>query len=169
MTFARTAPSPEQRQADKDARRAALCTPSRALSRGTYAGTTAAAAPKSAPYRDLMLLQMQHGRPCKLLAVADCLLSDGSTTVACHENQGKGMGSKVSDERSAGGCYRCHCWYDQSGAPRAEKRRMFMAAHLRQVLEWRRIAADPAEPERFRNAARRALERLNATPVGEAP
>jgi hypothetical protein len=26
---------------------------------------------------------------------------------------------------------------------------------------------DPNEPERFRKAARRALERLNATPLGE--
>lgn len=77
------------------------------------------------------------------------------------------MGIKQSDAFTAWGCAACHCWYDQSGAPRAEKRRLFMAAHLRQVLEWRRIAADTAEPERFRQAARRALEQLNATPLGE--
>jgi hypothetical protein len=28
---------------------------------------------------------------------------------------------------------------------------------------------DAGEPERFRKAARRALERLNATPIGETP
>lgn len=161
----------ERREAEKERHLKALCQPVRSLHRGTYTGTTAAAVPKSQPYRDPVLLEMQRARACKLLAVSNCLelRGDRSTTVACHENQGKGMGIKAGDERTVGGCWQCHCWYDTGTSPRLEKRRAFMAAHLRQVLEWRLIAQDPTEPERFRAAARRALERLNATPVTEEP
>lgn len=132
----------------------------------SYAGTTTPA-PKPQTYRDPVLLEMQRGRPCKFLAVEACETTRGESTVAAHENQGKGMGIKASDAKSAGGCWPCHSWYDQGTAPRAEKRRAFMAAHLRQVLEWRAIVADPSEPERYRRAAQRALEELNATPVGD--
>jgi hypothetical protein len=76
------------------------------------------------------------------------------------------MALKQSDEYSVWGCAACHDWYDRSGAPRAEKRRAFMAAHLRQVQAWRVIASDPSEPERFRKAAAWALSTLNATPTG---
>jgi hypothetical protein len=140
--------------------------PLRPLERSvSYAGTTSAK-PKEPPHRDPVLLEMQRGRPCKFLCVANCRMTSGETTVAAHENQGKGMGIKASDAKSAGACYPCHVWYDQSAAPRAEKRRAFMAAHLRQVLEWRVIVADTMEPERYRKAAQRALDALGATPVG---
>ncbi len=75
------------------------------------------------------------------------------------------MAAKVSDAYTCWGCAACHEWYDRSGAPRAEKRRMFMVAHLRQVETWRVIATSPTEPERYRRAALWALERLGATPV----
>lgn len=132
----------------------------------SYAGTTTPA-PKPQTYRDPVLLEMARGRRCLLLAVEGCQGASGLTTVACHRNEGKGMGQKQSDAYTTWGCVACHGWYDRSGAPRAEKRRAFMAAHLRQVLEWRRIATDPSEPERFRKAAQRALDELKATPLGD--
>jgi hypothetical protein len=131
----------------------------------SYEGTTNAR-PKNPPHRDPVLLEMQRGRPCKFLAVEACETTRGESTVAAHENEGKGMGIKASDAKSAGACYPCHVWYDQSAAPKAEKRRAFMVAHLRQVLEWREIVSNPAEPKRYRKAAQRALDALNATQVG---
>ena len=136
------------------------------LHRGTYAGGTTGAAPKDEAYRDPVLLEMARGRPCLLLVPGVCNHRQ-DTTVACHQNEGKGMGIKAPDSSSCWGCLACHTWYDQGPAPRRQKRMVFMGAHSRQVLAWRQVAADPAEPERFRRAARRALEHLNASPFGE--
>ena len=138
--------------------------PPKTLHKAVMGGETCAAAPKIAPLRDQALRDMAENRPCLLLVPGTCNHRT-DTTVLCHENQGKGMGTKQSDERAVFGCAACHDWYDRSGAPREQKRAAFMSAHLRQVLAWRQIASDPAEPERFRRSARRALERLNATPL----
>lgn len=157
----------KDREAKRAAQRAALLVPSRSLHRGTYSGgVSGEAVPKSQPLRDQALRDMAEGRPCMFLIPAVCNVRQ-ETTVLCHENQGKGTGTKQSDERAAWGCAACHEWYDRSGAPREAKRAAFMGAHSRQVLAYRVVATDPSEPERFRNAARRALERLNATPIGE--
>lgn len=156
----------QQLSEKREQERAARAIPARTLHRGNYGGTTSGPAPKSESHRDLTLLQMAHGRPCLLLVPGVCNHRQ-DTTVACHENQSKGMAIKASDERSAWGCFACHIWYDTGRAPRTLKRETFMAAHLRQVLAWRVIATDPAEPERYRAAAKRALERLNATPLPE--
>src|SRR3990167_11406621 len=94
---------------------------------------------KSDPGRNKNLLDMANGRRCLLTAVHNCRTTDGTTTVACHQNEGKGFGLKRPDFMSVWGCVNCHAWYDQSGAPRAEKRRAFDAAHIRQVQEWRHI------------------------------
>ena len=118
------------------------------------------AVPKDAPGRNQALLDMAQGRRCLLLAVEACETTRGLSTVACHRNEGKGLSLKQSDERSAWGCAPCHRWLDQSGSPRAEKRRAFDAAHILQVAEWRRIEQDQSEPERFRKAARWALDRI---------
>lgn len=118
------------------------------------------AVPKEAPGRNRALLDMAQGRRCLLLAVECCEGASGLSTVACHQNEGKGMAQKQSDEKSVFGCRPCHEWLDRSGAPRAEKRRAFDAAHIMQVVEWRRIEQDPSEPERFRKAARWALDRI---------
>lgn len=117
---------------------------------------------KDEPYRDPALLDMAQGRPC-LLLVPGCCNHRLDTTVACHENQDKGMGTKRPDDRSVWGCVACHRWYDQSGAPREQKRATFDAGMGRQVFAWQVVAADPSEPARFRRAAQRALERLEAT------
>jgi hypothetical protein len=138
------------------------------LTPGSYGGSTTGPVPKDEAYRDPVLLELARGRPCLLMVPALCLHRTG-TTVACHQNEGKGMGTKRPDTMSVWGCAACHVWYDRSGADRRHKRDAFMNAHARQVLAWRLIAMDQAEPERFRKAARRALEHLNATPIGAAP
>lgn len=155
----------EQRIAEKAARRAALvAVPGRMASMGP---ATTTPAPKDVPARNAALLDMAHGRLCLLTAVPDChgLRDDASTTVACHQNEGKGMAIKRPDQYSVWGCVACHQWLDQSGAPRPTKRARFLAAHIRQVDHWRRIATSAAEPARVRAAAQWALDRLNATPV----
>jgi hypothetical protein len=118
---------------------------------------------------------MAQGRPC-LLTVPARLGMDGSawckstdTTVACHSNlseHGKAGARKADDCYSVWGCGACHFWLDFSRAPAEQKEAVFMGAHLAQVLEWRRVAADESEPERFRKAAQWALDALNATQVG---
>jgi hypothetical protein len=169
MTFARDRQEwLERKAAEREANLAALCQPSRTLHKPTYSGgVSGEAVQKEDTYRDQTLLDMQQGRPCKFLAVSGCATNYGDTTVACHENEGKGMGIKAPDNRFVGGCYWCHTWYDQGASPRAEKRRAFAVAYERQIAEWRLIAADPNEPEPFRNAAKRALERLGASQLSE--
>jgi hypothetical protein len=160
-----------QQQADAEkqrrkaaSRRALASATGRAASMGP---ATTMPAPKDVPGRNPAVLEMAHGRPCLLMAVPDCrgLREDNSTTVACHQNEGKGMATKRPDQYSVWGCVACHSWLDQSGAPRDTKRARFLSAHVRQVDHWRHIATSPAEPVRYRNGARWALERLNATPV----
>lgn len=156
--------SPEKRAQVRAERKAsnmaALCVPTRALHRGVYApaAEVPSAAPKTKTYRDATLLEMAHGRPCLLLVPGVCNHRLDST-VACHENEGKGMAIKAPDSRSVWGCYACHTFYDQGTAPRGYKRELFAQAMQMQVQAWQEIAADRSEPERFRNAARRALEK----------
>jgi hypothetical protein len=126
-----------------------------------YRGTLGPAQPKDPPARNAALLDMARGRRCLLMADrVRCRGLDGETTVACHQNEGKGEGLKVSDERTVWGCVACHDWYDRSGALRTEKRRAFFAAHARQIQMWELVSKDNHEPERFRKAALWALERV---------
>jgi hypothetical protein len=128
---------------------------------------------KSEPQRNPHLLAMAKDKPCLLMAVHNCANTryDTSTTVACHGNSsvfGKSMGRKADDCYTVWGCNdACHWWLDQGKAPKAEKMRVFMVAHLRQVNEWRAIVFDKTQPEKDRKAAQWALDRLNATTVGE--
>jgi hypothetical protein len=133
------------------------------------------AVPKTVAYRDPALLAMAQDRPCLLCPAGTCTCTPGST-VACHSNfaehGGKGKNRRADDCYSVWGGMEAHRRLDQpigaGGPTKAQKEATFMAAHARQVLAWRQVAADPAEPERFRRAARRALEHLNATPIPEA-
>lgn len=138
----------------------------------TYAGGTAAAQPKSEPYRDQALLEMARGRPCLLMVPAVCN-HRLDTTAAAHSNlsvHGKAGGRKADDCYTVWACASCHIpWLDQGKAAANVKEQAFMEAHARQVLAWRLIALDQAEPERFRRAASRALEHLNATPLHQQP
>lgn len=141
------------------------------LHRGTYGGGTTAPAPKRRAYRDPALLELARGRHC-LLRIPGMCVGATETTVAAHSNllaHGKGKARKADDCYSVFACYPCHFWLDQGSASAVDKEAAFMAAHVRQVFAWREIAADASEPERFRKAAQRALEHLNATPLGDAP
>lgn len=109
---------------------------------------------------------MARGMPC-LLQVPGVCSHDRATVVCCHSNlsiHGKAGARKADDHYSVWGCAACHRWLDQGPAPKAQKYSAFMAAHLRQVLEWRAIAFDPASAPSDRSAALWALERLNSTP-----
>lgn len=119
------------------------------------------AIPKPEAYRDRALLDLACGRPCLFPGT---MHAGPETTVAAHSNHmdhGKARGRKADDCYSAWACALCHGWYDQGNADRYEKRRVFDAALARQRVEWERIASDPAEPLRFRRAARRALDYIN--------
>lgn len=168
MTFARR--FTESREAREEARAdrfAQRCTPSRALTAGTYQGATSGPDHKTEAYRDPALLEMARNRPCLLMVPAVCNHRT-DTAVACHSNSsehGKAGHRKADDCYSVHGCSACHYWLDFGKASRQAKEAAFMAAHARMVLTWRLIAMDPAEPERFRKAAQRVLAHLNATPV----
>lgn len=132
-------------------------------------GGTCGPVPKTAPYRDAVLLEMARGRPCLMMVPGVCN-HRLDTTVAAHSNlsiHGKSKGRKAEDCYTVAACHACHSWLDQGPAPARQKEAAFMAGHALQVMAWRNIAAASDEPERFRKAARRALERLNATPIGE--
>lgn len=137
--------------------------------RAVVGGSTSASRPKVKAYRDPALLEMAKGRHC-LLRVPGMCVGATETTVAAHSNllkHGKGKARKADDHYSCWSCFPCHYWLDQGGASAEDKEAAFMAAHVRQVFAWRRMATDSSEPERFRRAARRALERLGATPLGD--
>jgi hypothetical protein len=165
--FLRSQPAPD-RKSDREKRRAAnvaalLASPGR---QATYGGATGEQQPKPEPKRNSALLDMARGRPCLLLVPGICNHSL-DTTCACHSNlsiHGKAGARKADDCYSAWGCSACHRWLDQGSATAAQKEAAFMGAHSRQVLAWRQIASDPSEPERFRRAARWALEQLGAMP-----
>lgn len=141
------------------------------IARGTYAGSTGPAVPKPVEHRCPALLEMARNRPCLLLVPGICN-HRVDTTVAAHSNlsiHGKAGARKADDHYSVWGCAACHYWLDFSKALASQKEQAFMVAHARQVLAWRLVALDAAEPPRFRRAARWALQLLDATPLHRQP
>jgi hypothetical protein len=173
MSFAR--PSREaiaaQRAAEKQRNLQALAHPLHKPRAATYANAGEfRPLVKSEAKRCPALLDMARSRPCLLMIPGLCNHRI-DTTVAAHSNlsiHGKAGARKADDCYSVWGCANCHLWLDTSKALAAVKEAAFMTAHARQVLAWRLVATDPSEPERFRRAARWAIEQLNATPIGEA-
>lgn len=163
MTFARNyAEHRERREAEKAASMRVLATTR--LRPHTTGPAVTKADPKSEPKRNRALLDMAEGRRCLLCVPGTCTCTPGST-VAAHSNlsiHGKAGARKADDCYSVWAGDKAHEWLDRSGAPAEEKLARFMAAHLRQVLEWRLIAQDATEPERFRKAALWALNELEA-------
>lgn len=139
-----------------------------ATRRASYAGDTAAV-PKTKAWRNRALLDLARDRDC-LLRIPGVCTGIRHTVVAAHSNlaeHGKSMSRKADDAYSCWSCAACHRWLDQGMAPAAVKEAAFMAGHALQVLEWRRIATDPAEPGSARRACQAALAFLNATPLPE--
>lgn len=137
----------------------------RPVTRGVHARCTDAAAsqPKHPRAENRHLLDMAKGQPC--LIRSPICVGGTETTVACHGSglaNGKGGAYKVGDHLTAWGCYRCNEYTDAyKNATKDLKEAAFIAGHLRQVLEWRLIAAGPASKDQ--KAAQWALDQLNAT------
>jgi len=164
MTFARK--PARVRQVDEPGRLSVAWTPTQRQS--VFGPASLVPTPKTVARRNPHLLAMARGQRC-LLRVPGVCNGDPETTVACHSNLSiheKGGHRKADDCYSVWGCARCHTWLDSSySATGAARSQRFMAAHLRQVMEWRRIASSPDIPEADRRAAAWALDQLNATPV----
>jgi hypothetical protein len=131
----------------------------------------AVGAPKTVQHRHPHLLSMARGQSCLLLVPGICN-GDRSTVVAAHSNlsiHGKAGARKADDQYHVYACFSCHQWLDQGGAPAKVKTHAFMQAHLWMVDIWRGIVAGfvDATPK-DKAAAQWALDRLNATPVGQA-
>lgn len=116
------------------------------------------AVPKLEPKRAPALLRIAKGKPCLLMIPRICT-NDTETTVACHQNEGKGMAQKRSDEFHVWGCAACHRAYDQGPMPREQKRAIFDAAMLRQKLAWFALSIAPDMPKTERKWASWALGR----------
>ena len=114
-------------------------------------------------YRDKNLLDLAQGQECLLHLSSRCQTTEGSTTVACHDNSlqsGKGMALKADDSRTVWGCYFCHALLDQGRMNYEERQAAFEDAYSRQLEEWLKIAQNPClKPWRV-NAARQVLDYL---------
>lgn len=89
-----------------------------------------------AGHHDKSMLEACKGEPCFLAIPGVCLGEAGrDTVVPCHSNShahGKSMGLKAKDEFTVPGCFSCHAYLDQSGAPKGLKQAIFETAHT----EW---------------------------------
>ena len=152
-------------------RRAYVPPPVPPLTRGRGGRYTAVAeavhaVAKPVARRNAHLLAMAAGRPC-LLRAPGVICASPETTVACHSNRpehGKAHARKADDQYSVWGCFACHSWLDQGRADGDLKALIFMRAHADQVLAWRAIVMDSAQPAKDRQAAAWALNHLNASP-----
>lgn len=90
------------------------------------------AQPKSLTYRNPKLLSLAKEAPHCFW----CLHPNDGTIVACHSNEGKGLGIKSSDASIWFGCSKCHYAYDQGrDLTRADRRHMGYEANAR-TLRW---------------------------------
>lgn len=81
-------------------------------------------------HRNQKILDAAEGEACTLLS--PLCNGDKRTVVACHSNEqvhGKGRGIKAHDIFVFFGCANCHSWFDDSSAPREQKREYFHYAH----------------------------------------
>jgi hypothetical protein len=159
-------PDREERLQQRQLRYAALLASTRPTVSAVCGGSTTGPIPKPVAQRNRALLDMAERRPCMLLVPGICN-HRVDTTVACHSNlgiHGHAGARKADDQYSVWGCAACHRWLDTDrDAPAAQKEQAFMLGHARQVLAWRLVAIDLDEPERFRRAARWALQQLEGS------
>ncbi len=161
MTWARNLAEERERKDERRVRNmAALLTPSRSVSRGTYAKADATQAdPKEPSERNMQLRQLACGEICCGCAGASC---DPATTVWAHSNKladGKGRGYKSSDEKGAFLGANCHRQVDErTDGPAADL--LFALAQSRTHIRLAEIAASPALKPWKIEAAKWALKRL---------
>jgi hypothetical protein len=125
---------------------------------------------RSNNYRDANLLKLAAGERCLLESTPRCQGTLGQTTVPCHSNlmeDGKAKALKASDARTVWGCYSCHQWLDQGMATKEKKKRLWDAAHHRQIEEWIKIADNICLKPWKVEAARKVLDHLGV-PYGQS-
>ena len=108
---------------------------------------------------------MARDKDCMLLVPGTCTF-DRSTVVLAHSNwHDKGAARKASDYWGVWACYGCHSWLDQGKALEAQKKAAFAQGLKRMAVELEKIAADPMQKARDREAATWALDRLKQQPA----
>jgi hypothetical protein len=118
------------------------------------------ALPKTEREENAHYRAMARDKDCQLLIPGVCNF-DRSTVVLAHSNwHDKGAGRKASDFWGVWGCYSCHAWLDQGGAPGSVKQVHFAFGLKRMKGELQKIVDDPAQKQRDREAAQWALDRL---------
>lgn len=128
VPFRRRAEGPT---APREAHPVAL-SPSRALVKGTYAGGTAAAAPKAKPVRSEAYRRLVAALPC-----AHCFVFGRSQ--AAHADQTKGLGTKTDDRTCYPACGPaeghpgCHWLIGTSGHIQREERRALEQLYAKQT------------------------------------
>jgi hypothetical protein len=135
MTFGRTLTERrEQREAERERNMASLCTPSKAICKGSYTGSTTSAAPKEPePVRDESYRRWVASLPC-----FECGIEGYSN--AAHPNSGKTKGVKRDDDEcfplcvDRPGIKGCHSQFDQYELVMRHN----MALYERAALEWTR-------------------------------
>lgn len=107
---------------------------------------------------------MAQGKDC-LLRVPFVCNGNPETTVLAHSNwHDKGGARKASDFYGVWACYSCHSWLDQGKAPGEAKYVAFSRGMTRMQVELEKIVDDPLRKARDREAAKWALERMQANP-----
>lgn len=77
-------------------------------------------------YRNKKLLELLRELPCQVCG------RHSDTVCACHRNEGKGMGMKVSDALVASMCHTCHFELDNGkDLTKEEKRDMWNRAYIK--------------------------------------
>lgn len=150
-------------RASRERKMPTLADPSR-FKWGEEVGEGVVSVVKTKARRSPAVMDSARGRMCMLQAPYT-MHHDPATTVGCHGNGhqfGKAGARKADDCYVVWGCFECHAWLDQGSASAEEKAKVFHLGMFRQMLAWEQLAVSETEPERFRAAARWALECLEA-------
>lgn len=83
-------------------------------------------------YRNKKLLQLAKDCPTCMF----CGKPNDGTIVACHRNEGKAMGKKVTDAWIAYGCYDCHHELDNGKDMTREERRVKWLMAYAETMKW---------------------------------
>lgn len=165
MTFARKLTERrEQREAERERNLQALCTPSRALTKGSYAGGVSGQAVEKEPAdRNPNLRRLAEHEECTL-RLSGCRCHP-LTTVWAHTNtqrDRKGMGYKAHDSRGFFAGHECHLRIDQGKEfGRAEREQAVFYAQMRTISRLYEIAESATEKPWRKAAAQWALDQFS--------
>lgn len=125
---------------EREPRPMALAPTLRPVSRGTYGGSTKAAAPKQKPHRSQKLRDSANGEPC-LVALPGCT-RDPRMTIWSHYRGsagGKAGARKSDDICGAYACTYCDAVYDGQrprppGLTKEDVDRLWLEGHIRSLV-----------------------------------